>query len=193
MGYTHYWERQKRYSRPVFNRICSDMQKLDRSRRYDYPQWATTFGGKEVMLDKGAKKRFVKANAQESGRLCFNGKDQLAHEDFYFERVMGKISSVDQQMATKHPTKTTTKMYFQFCKTVRKPYDLMVCACLLIMKYHLGDDIKVRSDGSPSDWEHAKDFICERLDRPLITTWRDGVLIGVCEDEYSGITSTINA
>jgi len=192
MGYTHYWERQKRYSRPVFNRICSDMQKLDKSRRHEYPRWAVTFGGKEVILDRGTSNRFVKANDLQSGLLCFNGKDQFAHEDFYFQRVMGKINSVDQQMATKHPTKTTTKMYFQFCKTAQKPYDLMVCASLLIMKYHLGDDIIVKSDGSPEDWEHAKDFICERLDRPLITTWKDGVLTGVCEDEYSGITSTIN-
>lgn len=34
-----------------------------------------------------------------------------------------------------------------FCKTARKPYDIVVCKILLILKYYLGDNIEVGSDG----------------------------------------------
>ncbi len=47
-----------------------------------------------------------------------------------------------------------------FCKTARKPYDLLVCVSLLAFK-HAFDDPKVftfSSDGDNSDWEEAKDL-----------------------------------
>lgn len=47
-----------------------------------------------------------------------------------------------------------------FCKTNRKPYDILVCVSLLAFK-HAFDDPKVftfSSDGDNSDWEPAKDL-----------------------------------
>lgn len=48
---------------------------------------------------------------------------------------------------------------FGFCKTNRKPYDLLVCVSLLAFK-HAFDDTRVftfSSDGDNSDWQTAKD------------------------------------
>lgn len=48
---------------------------------------------------------------------------------------------------------------FGFCKTNRKPYDLLVCVSLLAFDHAL-DDTKVfsfSSDGDNSDWQTAKD------------------------------------
>lgn len=42
-----------------------------------------------------------------------------------------------------------------FCKTARKPYDLVVCVSLLILKEHLGEDFDFSSDGGLEDWEQA--------------------------------------
>ena len=44
---------------------------------------------------------------------------------------------------------------FNFCKTACKPYDIAVTACLVIAKNHLGDDIRVSSDGELKDWKSA--------------------------------------
>ena len=50
-----------------------------------------------------------------------------------------------------------------FCKTARKPYDILVCVSLLAFK-HAFDDPDVftfSSDGGNSDWEDAKNLYTE--------------------------------
>jgi len=46
---------------------------------------------------------------------------------------------------------------FEFCKTARKPYDLMACAVLISMKKHM-NGFTYSSDGDKEDWEPAKKF-----------------------------------
>lgn len=41
---------------------------------------------------------------------------------------------------------------FGFCKTVRKPYDIVVTACLATLGMFCGDAIKISSDGDPEEW-----------------------------------------
>jgi hypothetical protein len=45
------------------------------------------------------------------------------------------------------------------CDTALLPYDLAVCAALLIAKYHLGDDFVLRSDGKVEElgWPLARE------------------------------------
>lgn len=62
----------------------------------------------------------------------FNGVDDDAHETFVFCK------------------KTNS---FNFCKTQRKPYDELVCACLEFAKNIFKDDITVSSDGENMDEE----------------------------------------
>lgn len=47
-----------------------------------------------------------------------------------------------------------------FCKTARKPYDLLVCFSLLAFKaaFHDYKVFHFSSDGDNSDWEEAKDL-----------------------------------
>ena len=40
---------------------------------------------------------------------------------------------------------------WSFCKTNREPYDQIVCAALLSVKHHFGDQVRIGSDGS---WEN---------------------------------------
>lgn len=47
--------------------------------------------------------------------IAFNGKEDLGHETFFF------CPQSDD---------------FHFCKTARKPYDLLVCCTLIILKHH---------------------------------------------------------
>ena len=39
-----------------------------------------------------------------------------------------------------------------FIKTERKPYDVVVTACLSVLKHRLGDCLYIQSDGKASDW-----------------------------------------
>lgn len=44
---------------------------------------------------------------------------------------------------------------FAFCKTRQKPYDIAVMCCLLVLKKHLGDSLKLGSDGDDECWAPA--------------------------------------
>jgi hypothetical protein len=61
----------------------------------------------------------------------FNGIGDNAHETFVFSKNIG----------------------FNFCKTQRKPYDAVVCACLATAIEIFGSDINVSSDGNNNDDE----------------------------------------
>ena len=47
-----------------------------------------------------------------------------------------------------------------FCKTARKPYDIMVCFSLLALNHAIDnpDAFSFSSDGDNSDWEEAKNL-----------------------------------
>lgn len=54
-----------------------------------------------------------------------------------------------------------------WCKTERRPYDVVVAACLCILQERLGESAQVRSDGSPDEWEDGKAFASKILGREI--------------------------
>lgn len=87
------------------------------------------------------------------GGLNFNGAREMAHENF---------------LIREHYKQNLERDYFGFCKTVRKPYDTVVVACLVILKHYLGDQISVASDGSLSDWAPGTGLVQAFLNNPNI-------------------------
>ncbi|MDP8268221.1 MAG: hypothetical protein P9L97_05780 [Candidatus Tenebribacter davisii] len=73
--------------------------------------------------------------------ICFNGLGDDGHETFLLER------------------KGSDGFGFQFCKTAQKPYDLLVCACLLIYKHHSPNTIELFSDGDEEDWKESTELV----------------------------------
>lgn len=71
------------------------------------------------------------------GGLQFNGSRENAHEDFVLRE---------------HYKQNLEERYGGFCKTAAKPYDVVVVACLCVLKHHLGAQIDVASDGNTADW-----------------------------------------
>ncbi len=57
---------------------------------------------------------------------------------------------------------------FNFCKTSRNPYDLIVCSLLLIVNDRAPYAVKISSDGSVADWVESHKFTTEILKRPLL-------------------------
>jgi len=68
------------------------------------------------------------------GGLNFNGAREEAHETFVVREHFSENLS------------------FNFCKTAQKPYDVVVIACLIVLKHYLKDAIEVNSDGNCDDW-----------------------------------------
>jgi hypothetical protein len=124
MGYTHYWYRDEKIKPEKYSKIVEDVRKaIDILKKdIELANWDGT-GDPNI----------------SSTDISFNGtsKDDQYHETFSFPLVYEKYE---------HEIPKDGK-YFEFCKTARKPYDLVVCVILLIIKRHLNRTIRVSSDG----------------------------------------------
>jgi len=87
---------------------------------------------KEIEIVNGAGQAGTKPVFNDS-EVRFNGVNELGHETF----AIYKNELRD----------------FDFCKTAQKPYDLLVCACLIAAHKYLKLDIS--SDGNVNDWMPA--------------------------------------
>ncbi len=81
--------------------------------------------------------------------IRFNGVEHDGHETFY----------IAQEFDEHYRQPDDDGKLFAFCKTARKPYDTAVTACLIVLKHHLGDAIRLSSDGDPEDWETALETV----------------------------------
>jgi hypothetical protein len=107
------------------------------------------FNAKEIRFNGGSVP--LKNRVQDNQGYWSDSVDtDLGHETFFLHPKIGKTSDG-----------------FDSCKTARKPYDLMVKACLLICKEYLGDDIEISSDedSDPDNWKPAIAFIYSTLER----------------------------
>jgi len=78
---------------------------------------------------------------------CCGG--DCSHETFRIERVYSPCEWEEAKNG----------LYFSFCKTAFKPYDLAVIACLIVFKHHFGNEFKVTTDGGDQHWFDGK-MIC---------------------------------
>lgn len=150
MGYTNYWSSkvdQTEEDWQPFIKACRVLYK-------NMPEYSESAGNcyPDEPLFLGGCNRYEKAQFTLD-HVYFNGSDgmkrikkegywedssdkDLGHETFDFRRVV----------------------HHEFCKTARKPYDLMVCAVLILAKFYL-KDIRVSSDGDEDDWKPALEFV----------------------------------
>jgi hypothetical protein len=94
-----------------------------------------------------------------------------SHETFYLPRKIendkwqqpiGEISYYDESGRPVYNDKQEVGLYFEFCKTAYKPYDLAVIICLIIAKHYLKEQIKVSSDGKIDQWMDGM-LICQKI------------------------------
>ena len=76
--------------------------------------------------------------------ILFNGVGEDGHEPFCLSRK---------------PNST-----FEFCKTARKPYDVLVCSVLLIAHKVASDALDISSDGYAEEWLPAVDLLTRIFD-----------------------------
>jgi hypothetical protein len=79
---------------------------------------------------------------QNHPAIIFDGKGDLGSEPFVLTSLGPEI---DREIATD----------LSWCKTNRMPYDLLVCAMLILINHFFPDLLFISSDGGIDDWEPA--------------------------------------
>jgi hypothetical protein len=136
MSYAHYWHirNDKNIDDEKWNLIIKDVKKLFeyfkiQNEKNDGFQLAGWNGHDEPIIN--------------DNEISFNGKDNDSCESII---IYNKYNY-------NHPI--TENYYSDFCKTARKPYDIVVQMVLLIFKHHIQNDIIINSDGNDTDWINA--------------------------------------
>lgn len=154
MGYTHYFSKPKTIQAATWKKLTADVStviaNLPKKAIHTEYKWdaATSTSSRiehKVKLalcgkeDQRGSKPIV-----DSKMIYFNGagskKFDLGHETFAIARVGGSGD------------------FGNFCKTARKPYDLAVCAALILLAYHV-PKATVSSDGDHKNWQPAYDLV----------------------------------
>jgi len=137
MGYTHYFY-YKETPQVTWDKIVIDCKKLAANLPSD------------VKIDGCTK--YESTPHFGDTEIWFNGITD--HETFVLQQAGIPVESYQSN---------TDGLGFAFCKTAGKPYDLMVCACLLVYKHHSPDTMRLSSDGDASDWADAENFVKDTL------------------------------
>ena len=136
MAYTHYWYRPRELDEAAFAAAARDCARL-----------AGAAGIPLTGRDGIGHARF------ESGAVAFNGVADLGYEPFVVERRIDRAP---------HAGHETPERMFAFCKTAGRGYDVLVQACLVALRHHLGRPFRVMSDGTEADWADAR-RLCRRV------------------------------
>jgi hypothetical protein len=167
VGYTHYWYRKKPLTQKQWEKVC--MRVLDvivfcdktctkahgkilLAWEYDSPmeEQPTLFGGQKFL---------PKPPQVDNDVIRFNGWKDEGHETFLVTRELPKTFRTDAGDT------------FDFCKTNRKPYDLAVMLCLLIMASTKA--VRVSSDGDwDNEWVPAREAYKKLFGKEPACPWK---------------------
>ena len=138
MGYTHYFSRKIDGSNDpkAYAQFREGAEKLILEAQATGITIADGFGDKAGYWEN------------TENRVAFNGLGDDSHETFSWNAVC-----LPQTLYARDKS-----MFFDFCKTARKPYDAVVTACLILLKQTYGDAVEVSSDGSWSEWQAGRDL-----------------------------------
>lgn len=150
-------------------------------------QWAAIIQDVQVLLTTlppnsesagGAFKNFTLLLAEGTGKIGtdpivtdseialngVNGKVDLSHESLWLTKARNKEVDAD------------------YCKTARKPYDLVVCAVLIVLQHHAPDVWSISTDGTLEDWDPAREWVEAALNYPGF----DEVMV-ICEKAAAAV------
>lgn len=155
MGYTHYWTQTRDFTPEqmgdivaAVRRIIKTAQKCEVSCGY----------GEDTVMPTICGFDGTGAPTLNEEEISFNGQGpDFDHETFYFK-------------AKRELPYPGGELGWACCKTARKPYDVVVTACLTFLQADYG--FEVSSDGEMEEWEAGVALAEEALGRafanPLI-------------------------
>lgn len=161
MGYTHYWGQKRDFTQDEMLKIGEDVRTIIATAS------GRAFPGRDSDTPTGSL--VIAGGAGERGSLpqiddktiSFNGLGpDLDHETFMF----------DAKRSMPYDNAPADRLGWAFCKTARKPYDVVVTAVLTYLAADWG--FEVSSDGDVPDWDLGVKLAEEALGRefsnPLI-------------------------
>ena len=152
MGYTHYFP-HKAVTKAVWKKILADCKKL-----YEHMP-------EGVYLDGCSRGRAASRAYDGTGPMIDYGPI-FSDDEIWFNGTDPDFGDQEGYPDFAHETFTLFRKGsggFCFCKTARKPYDVMVTACLLVYKHHSPGTIELGSDGNAGEWAEAIQFVGEVL------------------------------
>ena len=146
MGYTHNWTVTRDFTDKEWSEITTRFNHLLANLP---PYFEETNHGfyKDIPLVLGDA--FGEGDPVVNGQeIVFNGTANIKKYNEYLKR--------EDTMSHETFWLSKTRQKWNFCKTARKPYDLVVCVTLLIACHVAPDAIATQSDGDEDDWQPAK-------------------------------------
>lgn len=176
MGYTHYWSIKKDISQPHWEKFCEVCKVLIENA----PQYSESSGGYYSDVPLYVHGELQRNPIIDKDEICFNGGDvppekrkkntYAPHkgEPFvYYGPKRAKNNSTYAHDEYSHETFLFTRVIgddtFMFCKTARKPYDLLVQACLIAAVALLPEVERVSSDGNLDEWKAALEYVASHF------------------------------
>ena len=147
MGYTHYWTFDR-------SKMTQDELKIAFKKAVDEIVNLKNNLPKEIVIKGEHGYNEPTFSEQE---ICFNGdiESESEHETF---RVTLEQPKIYTYRNTDPPKSFSEDKNFKFCKTTRKPYDLLVCASLIALNKYMPEAFTYSSDGNKEDWKKPKEF-----------------------------------
>lgn len=128
MGYTHYWYTPLKMDPSLFAAFSADAQALAYACEIPIAEDYDIHRPPIFSTDK----------------VWFNGIGEDGHETFGITRTTNRPADRDG-------------LAFDFCKTAAKPYDTLVTAVLMALKYRFGMAVVIASDGDfERDWADGR-------------------------------------
>lgn len=167
MGYTHYWQQKRDFTPDEMRHIGESVGLIIAAavgRIYPYERYANgamvpVEHALEICNGMAASGTSAEITAE---RIAFNGTDEgdMGHETFIFA----------DQRSLPYEGADPDRLGWAFCKTARKPYDVVVTAVLTYLAADWG--FEVSSDGDVPDWEAgvalAEEALARQFANPLI-------------------------
>lgn len=160
MGYTHYWSFRdvahgdKLKVLKAYNKAIAECTKIAKAYNASAESW-NRLSGFTAHAEPGLYQG-----------LAINGKQDLAHEEFTLRE------------------RYELNRKFNFCKTAGKPYDVVVTACLIVLKYRLKEYIGISSDGETDDWAEGLELAKQTLGLKSLTYPKEirFSLVSICSE-----------
>ena len=155
MGFTHYYRFHKakvetETRREIFSDIAEEIKLFYGSLPRHSTSGGDYYSDYPIVIRGGLGKGKPIINESQ---IWFNGDESkgMDHETFSIEWNIDGNEDIDDP--------------FEFCKTARKPYDLLVCVSLISFTRHFNRNVfRASSDGKMEDWKHAIEFYNEIVD-----------------------------
>lgn len=150
MGYTHYWRQSRSVPRKTWAEIVEAAREIV---AYALDELPFARPEEKPLGLAWENDRPTTAPQLDHTAIRFNGIGDEGHETFIITRILPDPSYPDENVK------------FDFCKTARKPYDLVVTATLAALDSIWPELFEVSSDGWAHEWERGVDLARRALRR----------------------------